>query len=66
MRIAGRIGAESRPGGPAPSYDMLLGRLAAVDHARKAGDRLGEMDALEALGAGAGLVLDYLQRLAAA
>lgn len=66
MRIAARIAREQAAGGPAPSYDFLLARLVAVDRARKAADWQAELDALEGLGAAAGLVLDHLQRVQAA
>ena len=66
QRILGRMIREARPGGAPPSYDLLLARFVAVDRARKEGDRLAELDALEGLAAAAGLVLDHLQRLQAA
>jgi hypothetical protein len=66
LQIAARIGRQSRPGGPAPTYDLLLGRLVEIDRARRAGDVHGEEDALVELGAAAGLVLDHLRRLRAA
>lgn len=66
FEIVARIGRQSRAGGPAPTYDLLLGRLAEIDRARRAGDTAAEEDGLIELGAACGLVLEHLRRLRAA
>lgn len=66
MRIVARMAREQREDDLEVSYDLLLGRFVNVDRARKAGDRLGLLEELEALGAAAGLLLDHELALEAA
>ena len=62
-QIVARIGEQSLPGGPAPSFDLLLGRLVEVDRAHRAGERAAVLDGLIEVAAAAGLVHAHLERL---
>lgn len=66
LLIAARIREQSRATGPAPTYDLLLGRLAEIDRAHRAGETHAEEDAIIELAAACGLVFDHLRRLRAA
>jgi hypothetical protein len=64
--IAERIAEESRRRGPAPTLTLVAGRVRALHDANAAGDHPARLDALVALGSACGLVLNHLQRAAAA
>ena len=60
VRIAARIKREQRPGGAPATLGHIATCVSALHAASINGDRLALLDALEAVGAAAGLVLDHL------